>query len=69
MLEKMLKTSEIAQILGVSKSFAYQLIRSGEIVSLRMGKAVRVRPVDLEKYITSNVSSKHADEIKIQAQK
>ena len=55
MVEKLLKANEVAQALGISKSFAYQLIRQGEIPSLRMGKAVRIRPSDLEAYVAKNI--------------
>jgi excisionase family DNA binding protein len=56
MVDSLLKPADISKILGVSKSFAYQLIRTGEIVSLRMGKAVRVRPTDLEAYVYAHLS-------------
>ena len=42
---------EIAQLLNVSRAFAYGLIQRKEIRALRMGKCVRVRRCDLEEYI------------------
>lgn len=55
MFTKLLKSDEIAELLGVSKSFAYKLIRLGTIPSIRMGRSVRVRQEDLDIFVTSNV--------------
>ena len=49
---RLLKTDEVADILQVSRSFAYQLMKRGEIPSVRIGNAVRVRPEDLQRYIS-----------------
>ena len=57
MMEQLLKANEVAQILSVSKSYVYLLINRGQIPSLRMGKACRVRPKDLETFIASNIFS------------
>ena len=51
MEENLLKSSEVAEILHVSRSFAYLLMRRGDIPTVRIGDAVRVRPEDLERYI------------------
>jgi len=48
---RLLKSDEVAEILQVSKAFAYTLLKRGEIPSLRIGNLVRVRYEDLEKYI------------------
>jgi len=48
---KLLKSEEVARILQVSRSFAYQLMQRGEIPSVRIGNTVRVRPGDLQRYI------------------
>jgi excisionase family DNA binding protein len=55
MTRRLLKGEDVAGILQVSKSFAYQLIRCGDIPSIRLGRAVRVRPEDLQRFIESNV--------------
>ena len=57
MLTKLLKSDDIAQLLGVSKSFAYKLIRLGVLPSIRMGRSVRVRQEDLDQFIVTNVKS------------
>ena len=56
MFEKLLTPIEVARQLGVSRSFAYKLIKTGEIVSVRLGRSVRVLPKDLETYIAQNRS-------------
>ena len=54
---QLLKPNEVAIALNISRSFAYFLIRTGQIPSVRIGQsAVRVRPQDLETYIQQNTS-------------
>ncbi len=49
---KLLKGDEIAERLGVSKAYAYRLMSTGAIPTVKIGsRAIRVRPEDLEKYI------------------
>ena len=50
---KFLKAKDVASILNISLGFAYQLMKQGEIPALRLGRAVRVRPEDLKRYIDS----------------
>ncbi len=49
--ERLLKASDIARILNVSKAFAYRLIQQGEIPVVRINHAVRVKPSDLKVFI------------------
>ena len=51
-----LTTYEVSQILNISRSFTYQLMQRGEIRTVRMGKAHRVRPEDLRAYIEEHLS-------------
>lgn len=51
--ERLLRLEEIADRLAVSRSMAWKLIAHGHLRSVRIGRAVRVRPADLEAYITS----------------
>lgn len=38
-MEKMVySTQEVAELLGISRSFAYELVRNGTIPSLELGK-------------------------------
>ena len=47
----LLTAGEVAKILKISKSKAYQLMKTKEIPSVTMGRTVRVRTRDLEKFI------------------
>ena len=49
----LLKTKDVAEILKISRAMAYNLMQRGEIPTVRIGKARRVRPEDLIKYIES----------------
>ena len=46
---------EIAKILHVSRAYAYQLMRLRIIPTVKIGRSVRVRPVDLEEFISRNL--------------
>ena len=52
---RLLTVNDIAQQLQISQSFAYALMQRGEIPTVRLGRAVRVRPQDLEDFISSSV--------------
>ena len=51
--DKLLTALEVAQQLSISKAMAYRMIKHGEISSVRIGQAVRVRPHDLENFIAA----------------
>lgn len=55
--EKLLKAIEVAEILNISRAMAYDLMRQGKIQTVHIGTARRVRPIDLQKFITQNLSS------------
>ena len=52
---RLLKSDEVAEILQISRSMAYALMKRGDIPTVRIGTSVRVRPEDLDKYIKDNV--------------
>jgi excisionase family DNA binding protein len=56
---ELLNGRDVAKVLKVSESMAYQLMRT-EIPCVRLGRAVRVRPQDLEEYIRSKVTPHEA---------
>jgi excisionase family DNA binding protein len=56
MLNKLLKGTDVAQILGISKALAYRLMAQGQISSVRFGRTVRVRLEDLEIFIQRNMT-------------
>ena len=47
----LLDVREVAELLHISRSYAYLLIRRGEIPSFRLGAALRVHPSDVELYL------------------
>ena len=48
---RLLKGAEVAKIIQVSKAHAFALMKRGEIPTIRIGKIVRVKLEDLERYI------------------
>ena len=52
---------EVQACLGISKAYAYKLIKEKKIPSLRLGKrgAIRVRGVDLDAYLAEKVNEPH----------
>lgn len=54
--KQMLKAPQVAEILNISRAFAYKLINQGDIPSVKIGKSVRVRQEDLEAFIEQSSS-------------
>ena len=52
--KRLLTANEVAEILGVSRSKAYRMMRIKELPTISIGKNVRVSVEDLEKYISQN---------------
>ena len=52
---KLLRAQDVAELLSVSRSFAYALMQSGQLPTVQLGRSVRVRPKDLEEYIQLNL--------------
>jgi len=57
----LLRPSDVAIRLSIAKSYVYRLMQSGEIPVVRIGKACRVRPQDLEAYIKRNLHNQVGD--------
>jgi len=55
-LPRLMTGEEVAEVLIISKAFAFKLIRQGKIPGVRMGRSVRIRPDDLQKYIQEQVT-------------
>jgi excisionase family DNA binding protein len=55
-LSSLLKATEVAEILNISRSMAYRLMQTRAIPTVCIGNAKRVRPVDLHNYITVNLT-------------
>ena len=52
----LLKATDVAKFLNISKSMAYRLMQTGEIPTISIGNAKRVRPIDLHNFISENSS-------------
>ena len=52
---RLLKATEIAEILNISRAFAYRLMQTRDIPTVRIGNARRVRLVDLHNYINDKL--------------
>lgn len=49
--QRLLKATEVAKILNISRALAYRLMRTAEIPVIRFGRTVRVKSSDLEAFI------------------
>lgn len=47
------RRAPVARLLGVSTATVYRLCGEGRLAHVRVGNAIRVRPVDLETFIGS----------------
>ena len=52
-LPRLLNAQEVAAALNMGLSTVYMLVERGELSSIRIGRSVRIRPEDLEKFIES----------------
>lgn len=66
---KALSTQQVADILHVSKSTIYNLIREGEIKSYKVGRKIRFTQEDVDKYIEKSRNLQVVDSIKDSLQK
>jgi excisionase family DNA binding protein len=48
---QLLSIPQLCQQLGMGKSWVYRRLRSGEIPSVRLGRTIKVRRDELEKYL------------------
>lgn len=48
---RLLRIEDVAERMSVSRSFAWKLVSAGDIRSIRIGRAVRVRSADLDAYL------------------
>ncbi len=48
-----LKVPEVAEVLRIARSRAYELVGSGEIPSIRIGRSVRVSRRELDRWLES----------------
>ena len=55
-MDSLLTVAEVASILRISRSFVYQLIGRGVFPCVRIGRSVRIRPKDIQQYISQNLT-------------
>ncbi|MGD8457028.1 MAG: helix-turn-helix domain-containing protein [Anaerolineales bacterium] len=53
---RLLKATEVAGILNISRAMAYQLMQRQKIRTVHIEGARRVRPADLKSYIEQNLT-------------
>jgi excisionase family DNA binding protein len=53
----LLTVPEAARSLGLCRSFVYELVRAGELTSVKIGRARRVPFAALEAFITAKMAS------------
>ncbi len=51
---KLLTAKEVAEILNISKTFAYKLMQTGQLTTVCIGSSRRVRMADLEDFVLRN---------------
>ena len=61
-LSRLLNAQEVAAALNMGHSTVYLLVERGELPSIRIGRSVRIRPEDLEKFIESKAQRQAAIE-------
>ena len=49
--ERLLEANDVAEILNISRALSYQLLKNGDIPTVRIRGALRIMPTDLEEYI------------------
>jgi excisionase family DNA binding protein len=54
-MDEILTVPQVARYLKISRSKAYYLVQQKKIPYIRIGRNVRVRAADLEKWIESNL--------------
>lgn len=50
--EPMMTALEVADYLRVSKMTVYRLVHEGEIASIRVGRSIRIRRSEFERYLS-----------------
>ena len=53
---RLLNSRDVSEILQISTSKVYKLMRCGELPAVHIGKSIRVKPDDLETFITDNTT-------------
>lgn len=54
---RLLNSRDVSEILRISTSKVYKLMRCGELTAVHIGKSIRVKPDDLYIFIAKNTVS------------
>jgi len=57
MEQLLMRAEEVARVLGLGRSKVYELMQSGALPVVRIGRSVRVARVALEEWVRTNTSS------------
>lgn len=49
--EELLTVEQVQEFLKVGRTFAYSIVRSGELPSYRVGRLLRIRRQDVERWL------------------
>ena len=60
--ERLLRISEASKILALGRSKTYQLVASGELRSVRVGRSIRVTATSVQQFIRSLIE-READQV------
>jgi excisionase family DNA binding protein len=52
---RLLSVNEVAELLGMGRSWVYQQLRSGELPCVQLGGNMKVRQSDLEEYVVRHI--------------
>ncbi len=53
---RFMTVGEVASVLRVSNMTVYRLINAGELPAVRIGRSFRLRPEDLDGYLTAQLT-------------
>ena len=56
MITNLLTVEKAAEVLGVSVSFVYKLVRTRQLAAVKIGTSVRIRPEDLDEFVKINLT-------------
>lgn len=56
---QLLRADQVATRLNISRALAYRLMQIGEIPTVRFNRTVRVREIDLDRFILNHHFSQH----------
>lgn len=54
---RLLTEPEVEDILQRKRTAIFEAVRSGELVAVRLGRSLRFRPEDVDRYIARNLTS------------